>query len=92
MQLPLSHSSDVTDMEARDGEDSVCPVSVAVYQEQCAVNAVYSVEINYIDGNLCLIVFPWSEEKVYLNSIIKFMQFLKCSIIREKHSLGMETK
>ena len=49
MRLPLSHSSDVTDMEARDGEASVCPVSVAVYQEQCAVNAVYSVEINHID-------------------------------------------
>ena len=50
MQLPLSHSSDVTDMEARDGEDSVCPVSVAVYQEQCAVNAVYWVGVNHKDG------------------------------------------
>ena len=49
MKLPLSHSSDVTDMEARDGEASVCPVSVAVYQEQCAVNAVYSVGANHID-------------------------------------------
>ena len=65
LQLPLPQSSDVTDMEARDGEDSVCPVSVAVYQEQCAVNAVYSVGVNYIDGNL--IVFPWSEGRVYLN-------------------------
>ena len=56
MQLPLSHSSDVTDMEARDGEDSVCPVSVAVYQEQCAVNAVYLVEINCKDGEGCVLL------------------------------------
>ena len=49
LQLPSPHRSDVTDMEAREMEDSVCPVSAAVYQEQCAVNAVYLVGGNHID-------------------------------------------
>ena len=50
LQLPSPHCSDVTDMEARDGEDSVCPVSVAVYQEHCCKCSFFGRETTRIDG------------------------------------------